>query len=226
MGKPSAGNRPEGPVSWWALGEADQLFGRIRRYTRFVVFSKWSLLFVALVLTASLIAWPLLSTEKTGLRVTFAGTGPQGGKAASPVMSNPEYRGIGANGQQFKISSKTATQQTSSLVLLEEVEAQLMKENGQWNLLTAERAEYQQDKKLLDLFGNVTLIDAQGNSFTTAHATVEINTLHIYGNEEISGIGASGNILASGFEIVDNGAHIIFTRGDAPVQVQFKRESR
>lgn len=214
----------DGLSNWWALADPEHLFKRITRYTRFVAFGKWSLLAVALVLTASLIIWPLLSTEKSGLRVSFAGSGDPSQKPASPVMNNPEYRGIGANGQEFKISGKSATQTSPTLVLMQGVEAQMTRADGSWHALTAERAEYHQDTKIIELFGNVTLIDAKGTSFTTEHATVEVSPLHIFGNTPISGVGASGNILASGFEIVDNGNRIIFTRGDKPLTVQFERK--
>lgn len=224
MEKPIAEKQPDKLSSWWALADAEHLFGRIRRYTRFVALSKWSLLGVALVLTASLIIWPLLSADKSGLRVSFSGTPADGQKATSPVMTNPEYRGLGEAGQEFKISGKTATQKTPTLVVMEMVEAQMTKANGAWNSITADRAEFQQDKKIIDLFGHVTLIDAKGSNFTTEHATIEMSPLHIYGREAISGISANGNILASGFEIVDDGARIIFTRGAAPVKVNFERK--
>lgn len=222
MDEPVAEKQPDKLSSWWALGDAEHLFGRIRRYTRFVAFGKWSLLVVALILAASLIIWPLLSSEKSGLRVSFSGAPQDGQKAASPVMTNPEYRGVGAAGQEFKISGKTATQKTPTLVVMEVVEAQMTKADGTWNSLTADRAEFQQDKKIIDLFGHVTLIDAKGSSFTTERATIEISPLHIYGSEAVSGVSASGNILASGFEIVDDGARIIFTRGAAPVKTVFE----
>jgi lipopolysaccharide export system protein LptC len=224
METPSANKQPDQLSSWWALGNAEHLFGRIRRYTCFVAFGKWSLLAVALVLTASLIIWPLLSADKSGLRVSFNSTPEAGKKAANPVMTNPEYRGVGAQGQEYKISGKTATQQTPTLVVMQTVEAQMTKADGTWHAITADRAEFQQDKKIIDLFGHVTLIDAKGSSFTTERATIEISPLHIYGSEAISGVSSSGNILASGFEIVDDGARIVFTRGAAPVKVNFERK--
>lgn len=208
--------------SWWSLGVTDHLFGRIRRYTKFVMFGKWSLVGFALLLVASLIVWPLVSGDKSGVRISFVDANRSGQKAQSPVMNNPEYRGVGENGQEFKIGGTTATQKTSSVIEIVNVEAQMSKAGGSWHSLTADRAEYDQTLKLIELFGNVTLIDEAGSNFVTERATIEITPLHIYGKETIRGQGASGNILASGFEIVDDGNRIIFTRGATPVQVKFE----
>lgn len=219
--------RREGFSAWWAVREVDHLFGKLGRYTRFVAYSKWSLLGVALVLTASLIAWPLLTKDRSGMRISFVDSKTATGeKPASPVMNDPEYNGIGEAGQQYKINGKSATQKTSTLVLIDAVEGQMLKPDGKWFSLTADRAEYQQDKKIIDLYGTVTVIDDQGTEFVTSHATIEMDTMHTYGNETITGSGPMGNILASGFEIGDNGNHIVFTRGDAPVKVKVDRAAK
>lgn len=203
---------------WWALREVDALFGRFARYTRFVVYSKWSLLLLAGALVASLIAWPLLSKDTSGLRVSFVDNKVVPVNPASPVMSNPQFYGVGSAGQQYTIHGKRATQKTSTLVVINDASARLVKVNGSWFTVTADRADYQQDKKIIDLYGNVTLIDGAGMRFVTEHATVETNNLHVYGSDAIAGTTNNGNILASGFEITDNGEHITFMRGNEPVR--------
>lgn len=222
MAVPSTEKQADKFSSWWSLGKADHLFRRIQRYTRFVALSKWSLIAVAMLLTASLIIWPLVSNDSSGVRISFVdrsatGTSP----AASPVMSNPEYRSVGDAGQEFKISGKTATQKTARLVEIIEAQAQMTKASGKWYSLTADRAEYDQALKRIELYGNVVLIDEAGGNINTERATIEVDPLHIYGNVAIYGETARGNILASGFEIVDDGKRIIFNRGDAPVKVTF-----
>jgi LPS export ABC transporter protein LptC len=226
MARDDSSKRHEGLSAWWAVREVDSLFSRLGRYTRFVIYGKWSLLVVALLLMASLIIWPLVAADKSGLRISFVDNTSAKQSPTSPVMNNPEYSGSGKNGQQYKITGKTATQKTPTLILIDTVEATMTKQDGSWRILTAERAEYRQDKKLMDLYGKVTLVDAQGTSFVTEQATIETETSRIYGTHRITGEGAMGNIVASGFEITDNGSHIRFTGGDAPVKVTIKRAAK
>ena len=209
-----------------AVREVDQLFSRISRYTKFVSFGKWALLIVALLLIGSLIAWPLLTKDRSGLRVSFVDHKTAKQDPTSPVMNNPEYEGVNDKGQQYKMNGKSATQKTPTLVLIDQVEAQLLKADGSWFLLNSARGEYQQDTKIMDLFGNVTLVDDSDTIFTTERATIETNTSRVYGNEPIMGTGPMGKIVASGFEIKDNGDHIIFTRGEEQLTVTIDRSGK
>ncbi len=210
----------------WAVREVDQIFSRLARYTRFVGYSKWSLMVVALLLIATLIAWPLITKDSSGVRISFVDKTGKTDDPSSPVMNSPEYRGVGLNGQQYKINGIRATQKTPALVVIDKVEAQMLKADGSWFSLTADRADYMQEKKQIQLFGNVNVIDMRANNFITQSATIETDTMHIYGNEAISGTGPLGNILASGFEIRDNGNHIIFTSGSKQLNVTVIREKK
>lgn len=215
-----------GLSSWWAVREVDHLFAALGRYTRFVVYGKWSLILIACVLVLSLIVWPLVSKDRSGMRVSFVDPKSVPQQPTSPVMQNPIYRGIGDNGQQFKVIGKRAIQQTPTLAIIEQVEGQMLKAAGGWYSLTADRAEYQQDRKLLELIGNVTVIDEKGTTFTTERATVDVPTMHVTGHVPITGVGAMGNISASAFEILDNGDHIIFTGTKPQLKVIVDRAAR
>lgn len=209
-----------------AVREVDQLFGRISRYTRFVLFGKWTLLVVALLLIGSLISWPLVSKDRSGLRISFVDNKtakPQ--KPMSPVMDSPEYEGVNEKGQQYKVNGKVATQKSATLIEIEQVEAQLLKADSSWFLLTSTRAEYKQDVKVLDLFGDVTLMNDR-HTFSTEHATIETNTMRVFGNDPITGSGPMGKIVASGFEIKDNGEHIIFVGGVEQLRVTIDRSGK
>ncbi len=129
-------------------------------------------------------------------------------------------------GQQYKFNGKTATQATPNLVIIDKAEGQMLRKDGKWYQVTADRAEYQQDKKIVDLYGNVNVYDMNGTNFVTEHATVEMQTMHIYGNDLVTGTSQMGNILASGFEIGDNGDHIIFKGGAKRVQTTVAKASK
>src|SRR5262249_6618623 len=151
-------------------------------YTKFVLFSKWFLGVFAIVLMSSLIAWPLLTKDRSGIRITFMGTGNPN-NAASPVMEHPQYEGSDAKGQQFKVTGIRATQKTPELVLIEKVDGQLIRANGGWSSLNADTAEYRQKQNHLELIGNVVISSDTGYIFNTPRASVDTKTMHITGNE-------------------------------------------
>lgn len=211
----------------WAVREVDHLIGRLTRYTRFVLYSKWFLGLFALVLMVSLIAFPLLTKDRSGIRVSFvdqAGKAKQ--QAAAPAMSNPQYSGTTEDGGQFKIHGIRATQITPSQVNVERVEGQLLKANGTWMSMSAEQALYDQTANTITLTGGVTLITDDGYNFMTERAFIDTKTTDMSGDQPISGTGPAGNILASRFEIRDKGAHIRFLRGDTPVKLHIDRAKK
>jgi len=211
----------------WAVGEMDHLFGRIGRYTRFVLFGKWFLLAVAVALVTTLIALPLISKDRSGLRVSFVDSGAKPtGPTAQPVMNHPEYRSTDAKGQQFKVNGLRAVQVTPELVTIEQVEAQLAMENGGWRTLTAASADYTQANKIVELKGVVTMRDNQGYRFVTERAIVNTDTMNVDGPVAVSGEGPLGNLLASGFEIRDSGQHIRFLGGEQPVRLHIDRTKK
>lgn len=211
----------------WAVAEVDHLISALGRYTRFVVLSKWFLALFALGLVTTLIALPLLSKDRSGLRVSFVDNGmPTTKDAAQPVMSNPEYRGTGDKGQQYTVRGLRATQVSQDVILIESVTGHLSTDSGAMRDLSANKGEYNQVSKIIELTGNVTLTDEQGYSFLTQQATVDSKTNIVVGHEPVTGNGPLGNLLASGFEIRDSGNHITFIGGKEPVRVHIDRKKK
>lgn len=197
----------------WAVREVDHLFSRLGRYTRFVFYSKWSLAVLAIVLVLALVVWPLLLKDKSGVRVSFIGTAEipkNGGTGASPVMNSPVYEGTDASGQQYHITGKRAIQQSNDLIVVEQVQGQLTTKSNSTIQLTADRADYYQTQNRMELTGNIHVTHSNGYTFETSRATVDTKTMHVIGKEAVSGHGPTGNLLATGFEIIDNGAKVRF----------------
>jgi lipopolysaccharide export system protein LptC len=211
----------------WAVKEVDLIFSRLGRYTRFVVLSKWFLIAFVLCLVVALIAVPLVSKDRSGIRVSFIDNEVTGkGPTSSPVMNRPEYRATSAKGDQFRIGGARAVQVTPTLITIEQVEAQMLTQKGSWRSLTADTAEYDQNGKTIVLKGNVTLLDDQGYSFTTDSATIDTATSEVAGNSPIQGVGPLGNLLASSFKIMDSGKHITFMGGTSPVHLTIERKAK
>lgn len=196
----------------WGTREVDHLFGRFARATRFVLFSKWFLAVVAALLLVVLIVVPMLE-KRSGARLSFvseeAGTITKTDAASAPSMAKPVYEGTDKNGRQYRITGGRATQITADMIELDNVEAML--ENGDnFVSVTADKAQYFQEEKKVELIGNVNVIHGKGYNFLTPAATVDTATMDVTGNQEISGEGPMGKLLATGFEIRDNGKSIRF----------------
>lgn len=194
----------------WAVREVDHLFSRLSRYTRFVIYSKWSLAGFAMVMLVALVVWPMLSTDRSGMRVSFIGTENLPAKASvSPTMHNPVYEGTDAKGRQYRITGVKATQVTPELIVIDTVEGQLLT-GASFVSLSADTAEYIKAQNRIDLKGHVRVMNGEGYSFLTNSAVVDTERMVVTGQEKISGEGPAGKLLATGFEIGDNGKMVRF----------------
>lgn len=193
----------------WAVQEVDHLITRFTRYTRYVLLGKWSLAGLALLLMIVLIVWPYFTRDTSGLRVSFTGTDALTHQPGlMPRMANPRYHSTTKAGEPFSITGAAAVQQTPTLIIIEKVTGELVKKDGSWLSLSADRAEYEQGKHTLVLQGNVNVVNDEGYNFVTPSALVDIKTMRVVGTEPISGVGPSGKLLASSFEITDNGKKV------------------
>lgn len=206
----------------WATREVDHLFGRFARATRFVLFSKWFLAIISAVLLVVLVIYPMFE-KRSGARLSFvseeASNAGTKDAANAPSMSKPVYEGSDANGRQYRITGGKATQITADMIELDNMQAQL--DSGDSAVtVTADKAQYKQEEKQVELIGNVNVVHAKGYHFVTPSATIDTATMDVTGNEEISGQGPMGKLLATGFEIRDNGSSIRFG-GTSRVNVTF-----
>lgn len=203
--------QPENKNLLWRVREVDHLFAAFRRYTKFVLFSKWFLGLLAIALMTSLVAWPLISKSRSGVRISFIGTDAKHATSvAAPVMNHPVYQGVTSNGDQYKITGLRAVQKTSELIVIEQVEGQLVKANGDFTALSANNAEYIKAQDMIELIGDVVINDASGYNFVTPRARIHIATMDVEGDAQVEGTGPQGNLLAIGFKIRDNAKRIIF----------------
>lgn len=203
-------DEPDKKFSLWGVREVDHLFSAFARYTRFVLYSKWVFGVFALVLMVSLIAYPLLTKDKSGIRISFVGTDSKGQPISSPVMNHPEYQGTDKNGQQYKVTGLRAIQKTADMIVIEKVEGQLLRKDGSFVAISSDSAEYQQKAQRIELIGNVNVSDASGYTFVTSRAMVNTDNMDVDGAEPVEGTGPQGKLLATGFKIRDNGGRISF----------------
>ena len=204
------GKKTPGIAATWAAREVDQLFSRIRRYTAFVFYGKWSLASLALLLMVALIAWPYFTKDSSGVRVSFISTAGQlvSQTGLAPRMDNPRFEGATDAGDTFKVTGTAAIQQSPALIVVEKVNGELIRKNGAWLSLNADRAEYYQSENRLVLMGNVNIMNDQGYNIVTNAARVNTASMHVVGDGQVQGTGPTGALSALGFEITENGKHV------------------
>lgn len=194
-----------------ARSQKDQasLFGMLARYTRFVFLSKWMLGGFAVILLVSLIAWPFFAAQE-GTRIALSGDGAAPGSSSAPAMFNPRYQGVDGNERQYTVTALKAIQQTKDIVLLDAVNAEMFFADQSWLTVTAQSGEFIDSAQRLRLNGNVTLTHANGNVIVTEHANIKLKENYAWGDGQVVGSGPTGKLLATGFEIMDNGAIMRF----------------
>lgn len=202
------------------------LFSRLTRYTRFVLLSKWFLGVFAVVLLVVLIAWPLASSQD-GSRISFAGEaagGPDKAGSSSPTMFNPRFQGVDGQQRQYTVTADKAIQQTKDLAKLENVKGELFFGDQSWLTITADTGDFSEKEQLLNLYGNVTMIHAAGYQVVTNVAHMRVKENYAWGDGPVNGVGPTGKLLATGFEIRDNGSRMVFGK-QGRVSVEISRKT-
>jgi lipopolysaccharide export system protein LptC len=187
------------------------IFNRISRYTRLVLVGKWTLAAISIVIMLSIVAIPLLEQSKAGKRISFVSSRING--TGHPEMVRPKLQGATDDNEPFTVTAERAVQESESLVHIYEVQADLFKRDDSWLNLTAKEGMFNSEARTLTLLGKVSLYQDQGYNFATER--VEIDTRHASarGDGVINGQGPLGNLIATGYVIENNGAHMRFGNG-------------
>ena len=180
-------------------------------YSRFVSLAKRILPAIALVLLVLVAAWPRL--QEALERVHFAPPQIDLREAQDVRMVQARYSGIDRQHRPFIITATVARQNPSAndIVALEQPKGDMTTTSGSAVAVTARTGIYQPQAQLLDLFGNVRLVQDKGNEFRTGSAHVDMANGTAEGHEPIEGEGPFGHASGQGFRILEHGDVIIFT---------------
>jgi len=180
-------------------------------YSRFVSLAKRILPAIALVLLLLVAAWPRLQDAIE--RVHFAPPQLDLGEAQDVRMVEARYTGVDRQHRPFVITANVARQNPSAndIVALEQPKGDMTTASGGSIRVTARTGIYQPQTQLLDLFGDVRLLQDKGNEFRTGSAHVNMADGTADGNEPIEGEGPFGHASGQGFRVLERGDVIIFT---------------
>lgn len=179
-------------------------------YSRFVVWTKVLLPFLALALVALVIAWPRLSSDDT-FRLGFASVSLSG--EADPGMDNARYVGTDENRQPYSVTADLAriVSEGGGTVDLELPKADLTLEDGTWLVLTANTGRFTRDAAVLELHGGVNLFHDTGYEISTEQLSVDLKSGTAEGHTPLSGHGPFGELKAQGLKLINKGQVIHFT---------------
>lgn len=184
------------------------IFLRITRYTRMVLFGKWALGGVSLAIILLIVIIPLIEQTRDGKRISFVSAQATSGE--QPVMLNPRLEGMTDKNEPYTVTAQRAIQQSEELVLLYTVQADLFKTDNTWMNLNAKEGRYDSGKQLLELWGDVALYQDSGYSFNTQRVDINTREGAASGKGEITGQGTLGNLRATGYSIERNGERMLF----------------
>jgi lipopolysaccharide export system protein LptC len=180
-------------------------------YSRFVSLAKRILPAIALVLLLLVAIWPRIQDALE--HVHFAPPQLDLREAQDVRMVQARYSGVDRQHRPFTITANVARQNPSAndIVALERPKGDMTTTSGTAIQVTARTGLYQPQAQLLDLFGDVRLLQDKGNEFRTGSAHVDMANGTAEGREPIEGEGPFGHASGQGFRILDHGDVIIFT---------------
>ena len=200
------------PAAEFAPRDAGAAVAKLLRRRRFVHFMKFVLPLFALGMVAVVIAWPQLAKRHAMLPLSFSDVESAN---AALVMNNPRYRGIDAKNQPYVVTADRAIQdpEDDQQVTLDNVKADLSANDGSWWSLTANTGLYHGGRKLLHLFGDVSVFGDNGYEMHGTTAEIDLNTSVLSSDDKVWGQSDVGLIRANGLRVYDKGAVIVFTNG-------------
>ena len=128
-------------------------------------------------------------------------------------MDRPHFAGNDKNQRPFTITADYAIQKTRDDKVLDlfRPKADMLDKKQRWIAVTADTGTYDQQLRLLDLNGNVTLFHDRGYTITTGRARVDLAAQAAFGDRPVRGHGPDGEVEAEGFHASERGDRLVFT---------------
>lgn len=193
----------------WTPRDTAQQLQRLTRHTSIVLVSKFSLVGLAALLILMVFLVPVLHEDDTGARLVF--TNVESGEFITPRMSKPRLRGVDKNNRPYTILAEMAERQDNGQVLLTRIEADITLASGTWIALLADQGMLDTEANTLLLSGNVQMFHDEGYDMRTNSVLLSLDSSEAVGNERIEGQGPMGTLSASGFKVLSDQQHIVFS---------------
>ena len=181
----------------------------LARRRRTVLWAKWLLPVVAMLLLASVALWPEISRQFDNARFTFRKGGLSADVQAGKLLK-VRYHGQDARNRPYTVTADEAVQIGPERINLQLPKGDVISENGSWTYAESQLGVYRQHAGLLDMSGNVVLYRDDGVTLRTQSAAMDLKQGAAAGSERTHAEGPFGTLDAEGFALVDKGAVIQF----------------
>lgn len=208
---------PKGFSDRFSAGPVD-VVQSVANYTRFVLFSKWTLMLLSVGMIGTVIVLPLITADHDELRLAFSEIGES--DQTIPVMNNPKLQGVDKFNQPYTITADEALQPDEDTIILKGLEADFFDEDKSWLALDAKQGTLNNKQEQLLLAGNVNLYHDKGYEAHTEEAHINMKNNDVYGTQPIKLQGMLGVLTADAFRIEDKAQLMHFT-GNVRMEISF-----
>lgn len=183
----------------------------IPRSTGFARFAKYGLPIAAIGFAVLIFAWARINPVIERLQLSETELAPQ--EIESAAMENPRFAGVDAKNRVFNVTAVRAVQsvEDTNRIELQQPKADIMLPDGARIAVASDMGAYQRNTRILDLRGSVVVTQNRGYEFRTSQAQVNLASHNAVGTAPVEGRGPDGEVTAEGFQILDDGARVLFT---------------
>jgi lipopolysaccharide export system protein LptC len=181
---------------------------RVRGHTRLVHVFRWMLPAVMLALLGVLGAFVF------GEAVRSAAARPK--ESSTQIrMINPHFVGRDDHGREFNLSARQATRDDVDMQRVLLLAPVMMLDVGTPNLktLTSDRGVYEENTRLLRLYGHVRVNDTVASSLATDEALVDTKAGTVSGASAVAAASPNGDVQAGHYTASEKGGHVVLTGG-------------
>ncbi len=127
-------------------------------------------------------------------------------------VSGIAFEGKSKTDRPFSVTALSATEakDNKDIIDLDEPQAEIELSEQTWIAVTAEHGRYDRKLDKVDLNGTVTVYHDNGLVFSTEQAAMDLKSNTASGSVPVSGSDDRRQLTAEGFEMMDDGATVIF----------------
>ena len=130
-------------------------------------------------------------------------------------MINPHFVGRDDHGREFNLSARQATRDDVDMQRVLLLAPVMMLDVGTPNLktLTSDRGVYEENTRLLHLFGHVRVNDSVASSLATDEALVDTKAGTVTGASAVAAATPNGEVQAGHYTASEKGGHVVLSGG-------------